>query len=165
MKSAIFGGLVGAVGTIVVGAFVFGAFYQNIVELLGSHADEAGHSFNHQSLSSRDIEQLKLDLGLTRIVDELQSVQTQQSVLTVQINQGVDLRSEKAISDLIEVGFVNSVQLDARLSQANYVRYGDRLTLKGVSSKYLTDLDARNKDELDVIMGTQNQPWTIGRAN
>lgn len=45
-----------------------------------------------------------------------------------------------------------------------YLRNGDRITVQGVSGKYLFDLDSRNRDEIDVIMSSA-QDWRIRKSN
>jgi len=46
----------------------------------------------------------------------------------------------------------------------SHLRSGDRITVQGVSGKYLFDLDSRNRDELDVIMSSA-QEWRIKKSN
>ena len=68
------------------------------------------------------------------------------------------------LESTVAAGFDEVVEKSELPDFSRFVRNGDRISLQGVSNKYLFDLDARNRDELDVVMSSQ-QPWTLRIAN
>lgn len=58
--------------------------------------------------------------------------------------------------------YVSKVELENYLRNKGYLNYGSRVAIRG-NALYLFDNDARNSDELDVVMSGQKTDWLLAK--
>lgn len=75
-----------------------------------------------------------------------------------------DLSGYARVTQLPEMSqYAKKSDIPAQPDLNSYLKSGDRITVQGVSGKYLFDLDSRNRDEIDVIMSS-TQEWRIRKS-